>query len=461
MSELDYLNRKPWRVDGCGRPLAPMLRSRLESLMQVDLGGVRVFSHPAASLLGGAFAFGDDICVSPSLQRLPAISLDFVLAHEAAHVVQQRLGRTRQRDSVVVCSGLLEREADRIAFAATGCASNPAPILLAEGAANSVAQPVFQLWKEAAAIIKDLDEFKQYLTEPLYEDLKAIADLLENEERVQGALKALEADLVEQRDKAILEIAQPREGKVYGALKDALTVLEFKNSLSVVEGLHKTPVLTGFVPPPMFCEHLLHNGYHWKDPGAGADHGEHTHRIQWNIVMRTLTGKRESFLNIFKTTAYMKSLSAYADKNLTIWDVLFDRFTQGQVERDVPRSESAAAPNFLHSYIMNTGPFDKWPMLRSYTQRRFEKRQNELIGFMFSEAGNNLSDTLTTKLKAGRDISDIPQSEMRDIEFQVQQGLAGAYWIEKYAKKYFAGDVEKLKAAIGDRNIYFPERKKP
>jgi hypothetical protein len=53
----------------------------------------------------------------------------------------------------------------------------------------------------------------------------------------------------------------------------------------------KTPTLTGFYHPESFLKHLIAQGYHFKDPGAGIAHGEFTHRIQWWIVISEYESK--------------------------------------------------------------------------------------------------------------------------------------------------------------------------
>lgn len=447
-NNLACLESRPWRSTGGGLPLAQTLRGKLERLMQVDLGRVRVFSHDSASALGGAFAFGNDICLSPDAPCLPATSLASILAHECAHVVQQRSGRAISTGGAVVTDRLLEREADQVALAATGRSNDTRLILSATGVTDFVAQPVFQFWGESEIIKSELEKFKSDLlvSESIYKDLEKIADLLENEESVKQALRKLNMEVKIQYFKAIsAKGLSVKKGKIYGALKEVLATLEQKNSMSVVEGLHEskhiTPLLVGFVPSEAFRKNLLEKGYHWKDPGAGADHGEYTHRIQWNIIMRCLKGNNNSFLNIFASTAASRKFSEYDNKELTIWDVLVDRFTPGQVEQDVPRASSAAAPNFLHTYIKDAGPNGNWSFLSDYTAKRFEKRSDGLFGFMFSKEGMEH----TEKLQSNGDLTDQ----------QIQRDLASEYWKRKFADKYFDGDIEALKKAVGGDNIFF------
>jgi hypothetical protein len=84
---------------GTGEPLEPATRRTLESRIGADLGDVRVHKDPgaraAASALGGrAFTHGRDIWLGPGESDENV----HLMAHEAAHVVQQ--GATVQRQVV-------------------------------------------------------------------------------------------------------------------------------------------------------------------------------------------------------------------------------------------------------------------------------------------------------------------------------------------------------------------------
>jgi uncharacterized protein DUF4157 len=81
-----------------GQPLAPAVRMAIEGSFQVDLGGVRVHSDArargaAAGLSARAFTHGSDIVLGPG-ESAGDLTL---MAHEAAHVVQQQAATTIQR----------------------------------------------------------------------------------------------------------------------------------------------------------------------------------------------------------------------------------------------------------------------------------------------------------------------------------------------------------------------------
>lgn len=88
-----------------GRPLSPAIRIRLEGSTGADLGGVRVHAgvdagHAAAALRARAFTFGDHVW----LGRGKADDDLGLMAHEVAHVVQQRGGASARQDEGVSLS---------------------------------------------------------------------------------------------------------------------------------------------------------------------------------------------------------------------------------------------------------------------------------------------------------------------------------------------------------------------
>jgi hypothetical protein len=81
-------------VAGPGRPLEPQFRRRFETDLGLDLGPVRVHTHPAASAsaraLGAkAYTIGSDIAFAPGAYQPASGSGRELLAHELAHVAQQ------------------------------------------------------------------------------------------------------------------------------------------------------------------------------------------------------------------------------------------------------------------------------------------------------------------------------------------------------------------------------------
>lgn len=102
---------------GAGEPLPGEVRARLEASLRADLGAVRVHPAHAAEPAPGpgvrAFAYGDHVVLG-SGERATDLGL---MAHEAAHVLQQRGDAAVPQTSAADASGALEHEADRVSAA--------------------------------------------------------------------------------------------------------------------------------------------------------------------------------------------------------------------------------------------------------------------------------------------------------------------------------------------------------
>ncbi|HEX4955332.1 MAG TPA: DUF4157 domain-containing protein [Thermoanaerobaculia bacterium] len=99
-----------------GRPLPAPERGQLEELFRTDLSAVRVHQDPAAQQLGAlAFTVGANVHFAPG-QYLPGSAHGRrLLAHELAHVLQQRSGRVRNPlggGLAIVHDDALEAEAE-------------------------------------------------------------------------------------------------------------------------------------------------------------------------------------------------------------------------------------------------------------------------------------------------------------------------------------------------------------
>jgi hypothetical protein len=123
------------------------LRARFEAHLGTDLGGVRVHgdaaaNQAAAALQASAFTLRDDIYFAAGAYRPETAAGRRLLAHEVAHVAQQRRGLSpliqRQRSPVSVGSPTLEIAAVQSpAFLSTGAS----PLLPDE---RAEAEPIFR-----------------------------------------------------------------------------------------------------------------------------------------------------------------------------------------------------------------------------------------------------------------------------------------------------------------------------
>jgi len=106
-----------------GQPLPPAVRQRMEAAFGTSFADVRVHVGPHAQSIGAlAFTHGTHLHLAPGAGNPNTPSGQRILAHELAHVVQQRAGRVRNpfgAGVVVVQDALLEAEAERMARRAT------------------------------------------------------------------------------------------------------------------------------------------------------------------------------------------------------------------------------------------------------------------------------------------------------------------------------------------------------
>jgi hypothetical protein len=110
---------------GAGAALEGSVRSRMESVFGQDFSGVRVHTGSTAAQLSDgldarAFAVGRDVAFGAGEYRPGTIVGDALIAHELAHVVQQKDAAVKpmrfgRQDAA---EGSLEREADRSAASA-------------------------------------------------------------------------------------------------------------------------------------------------------------------------------------------------------------------------------------------------------------------------------------------------------------------------------------------------------
>ena len=102
-----------------GRPLPPTVLQRMEAAFAADFSDVRVHEGPEAAAIGAvAFTHGSSIYFEHGRFRPETAEGRRLLAHELAHVLQQRAGRVRNpfgTGLAVVREPALEAEADRLA----------------------------------------------------------------------------------------------------------------------------------------------------------------------------------------------------------------------------------------------------------------------------------------------------------------------------------------------------------
>ena len=109
----------------------------------------------------------------------------------------------------------------------------------------------------------------------------------------------------------------------------------------------------------------------FKDPGVSANHGEHTHRIQWYIISKT---------NLVDDPAAvlvgMKDHLSQKDNANGLWDCVFDRLPRWMTFKHFLARDGKdfRCPEHLNLWLKERS--ESYPVLATYLTQRFEKRGN-------------------------------------------------------------------------------------
>lgn len=141
-------------------------RAAMEAAFAVDFGAVRVHVDGAAESLGAAaFARGDDLHFAAGRYQPGTSGGQHLLAHELAHVVQQRDGRVRAEQAyggvLVDHDAGLEAEADRAADRVVR--GEPAGLVAGGGGGGGGAAPIQASFDIGGAAFNNLLLFKQHI----------------------------------------------------------------------------------------------------------------------------------------------------------------------------------------------------------------------------------------------------------------------------------------------------------
>lgn len=134
-------NRATAQLLGAGRPLSGAVRSEMEARFDTDFASVRIHSDPGAAQLtqalhAQAFTHGEDVVFNPARYDPTSRRGKHLLAHELAHVIQQRRGGRDLVDCGAGFAASLESAADSAADSAIATAG---PVTVAGASAPGVA----------------------------------------------------------------------------------------------------------------------------------------------------------------------------------------------------------------------------------------------------------------------------------------------------------------------------------
>lgn len=146
------------------------------------------------------------------------------------------------------------------------------------------------------------------------------------------------------------------------------------------------PTLNDFVDPEDFRNFLLQFKYQFKDPGAGADHGEFTHRLQWFAIcaankandLALHNSPADLFCFLCNDYCVAKTMKPPDGKNFGLWDCLVDAF-RPSLGAAFPTSDDFRSPNRLNDYLVSPGALksEEVGLLAHILKNRAVKRANE------------------------------------------------------------------------------------
>jgi hypothetical protein len=127
-----------------GQPLPAAVRQRMEAFFGAGFADVRVHTGPHAAAIGAlAFTAGSDIHFAPGRYAPATVQGMKLIAHELAHVVQQRSGRARNpfgTGAAVLENPALEAEAARMSERAAAQPAQPPASRATKAVQRSVAR---------------------------------------------------------------------------------------------------------------------------------------------------------------------------------------------------------------------------------------------------------------------------------------------------------------------------------
>lgn len=157
----------------------------------------------------------------------------------------------------------------------------------------------------------------------------------------------------------------------------------------------KLPIFAGFVFGNVFKD-TIKNRMHFKDIGAGANHGEFTHRIQWYAAVKAgalVTVDKEDAGTVYGAIhRWLNKSPGKGGRLLQLWNYIFDMQPPLVGIGETLTKDDFRAPENFNLWLTGDAEPDFCPLLRSFLRARMTKRQIFLIEDYFkkklgSEAG--------------------------------------------------------------------------
>ena len=151
---------------------------------------------------------------------------------------------------------------------------------------------------------------------------------------------------------------------------------EFEKGHGFVVVGERLPNFVGFVYGNVF-KNALEQGEHWKDVGAGKDHGKYSHRLQWYLVISAGAIKSvdpNGEVIVYKSIAKWQKGRTKDGVEKNLWTRHFDLpKTDGSIGND---QEDFRSPENLNLWLTGNENPTFCPVLRSFLRARMAKRAN-------------------------------------------------------------------------------------
>lgn len=201
----------------------------------------------------------------------------------------------------------------------------------------------------------------------------------------------------------------PEAGKVEfgGMLDKALSTIELAHGIDGEQALLSTNI-DAFD----FQRQLIVNRRPFKDPGAAAEHGEYTHRIQWAVIClsKILKGSPGQVYSQVGKWIFTGSgddphtRQKSSGRVVAMWDALVDRFGGSTNPFPDRGAEDFRNPNKFNPWMTRPENEKIIPLLHAYLAARQRKRESRY----------NIHDYLAVKLCHEKDYASLFKRYMKD-----------------------------------------------
>jgi hypothetical protein len=122
--------------------------------------------------------------------------------------------------------------------------------------------------------------------------------------------------------------------------------------------------------------YYIRRGYVLKDYGAGVKHGEFTHRLQWHVIMSTVTDNfTKPFKSSWQHTPFELYTSLGRSENQGFWSKIFDQRGEGNFNH----------PDSFHQWLLNSAP----DSIKLFLTKRETKRRDQFIKDIYKYIEDN------------------------------------------------------------------------